>query len=268
MFVPTISQEDAGVVTKKIDISDKEVFIFDVDGTLTESKADITEDMALLVCILLKKRKVAFLGGGNYDQLCLQCADKLPCLKSEQSLPNLLLSPVSGGALYVYKNNGWGNIYNLTFTDSEKKEIMSAFERALVDINYIHPKTLYGDVIEDRGAQITFSALGQKAPVEKKIEWNKTSDIRPTLKDALRKYIPNLSIRIGGTTSVDIGKVDKAYGVEQIGKILGTEIKNMLFIGDSLQEGGNDYDVLKTGIDAVHVADSFQTKEILTRFLE
>ena len=249
--------------TEEKDISKKKVFIFDVDGTLTESKANITPKMASLVCALLAMRKVALLGGGNYKQLRLQCADKLPCLQGKPSVQNLLLSPVSGGALYTYTNNDWQNLYNLSFTTDESHEILQALKKSLADINYIYPETLYGEMIEDRGAQITFSALGQEASVDKKREWNKAEDVRPQIREALRKYIPNLSIRIGGTTSVDISKVDKAYGVEQIIKHFQVPIQDALFIGDGLQEGGNDHDVLKTGIDAIQVADHKQTQTIL-----
>ena len=41
------------------------------------------------------------------------------------------------------------------------------------------------------------------------------------------------------------------------------DIQDILFIGDALFEGGNDYPVRKTGVDCIQVRDAEETKRII-----
>lgn len=138
------------------------------------------------------------------------------------------------------------------------------------DIGYAHPKKLYGEVIEDRASQITFSALGQKAPLEKKKEWNAKNDIRRKMQRALEKYLPDSEVRRGGLTSVDITKkgIDKAYGVAQIIKLLSISKKEVVYVGDALDRGGNDYAVKRARIDTVQVTGPEETKKFIRCLLQ
>ena len=70
---------------------------------------------------------------------------------------------------------------------------------------------------------------------------------------------------MGGTTSIDITKtgIDKAYGINKLKEILNINISEMLFIGDALFEGGNDFPARKTGIDCIQVRDPEETKRII-----
>ena len=74
---------------------------------------------------------------------------------------------------------------------------------------------VWGEVIEDRGSQITFSALGQQAPLEQKDKWDPDFTKRKKIKAILDTLIPEFSVRMGGATSIDITKpgIDKAYGI-------------------------------------------------------
>lgn len=241
----------------------KKVIMFDLDGTLTKSKAVLDEEMAALLCRLLEKKFVAVMGGGNYPQFKDQFLKYLKC--SEAQLQKLLILPVSGGSLYQYKNKEWHREYSHTLTAEEKKKIFGAFEKAYHDINYVAPQNTYGEVIEDRESQITFSALGQKAPLEEKRSWNEKSDIRLKLKAVLEKYLPEFEVRLGGLTSVDITKkgIDKAYGVEQVAKLLAVSKKDIVYVGDALYKGGNDYAVKRAKVDTLQVKDEKETKQFI-----
>ena len=124
-------------------------------------------------------------------------------------------------------------------------------------------------MIEDRGTQITFSALGQQAPLNLKKQWRATQDRRPELVKALEKYLPEFEIKIPGVTSIDVTRkgIDKAYGIRQMKDHLGIAIDEMVFIGDALYEGGNDHAVVKTGIDTVAVTGPADTKKLLHKWL-
>ncbi len=270
MLVPVLNKKGADIVQEKRNIVEKHVFIFDVDGTLTESKADITDSMAGTLRTLLETYHVALLGGGGYDQLRTQCAEQIIAGVDINLTKKLLIAPVSGGSVYTRTDERqWMSIYQIEpFSSEEKQIIIESIQQSLDEIGYTPPEKTYGEVVEDRGTQITFSALGQQAPLELKKQWNETQDIRPQLQKALQTRLPDMQVRIGGSTSVDITRSNKADGVRTIGEILGISVSNMLFFGDQMQEEGNDYIVLESGIDAVSVSDPIETESILKKVID
>jgi phosphomannomutase len=78
----------------------------------------------------------------------------------------------------------------------EKETITSALKQALGEVDFKIEK-VWGDAIEDRGGQITFSALGQQAPIEAKKKWDPDFTRRKKLKAHLDKLIPEFSVRLG-----------------------------------------------------------------------
>lgn len=245
----------------------KKLIIFDLDGTLTESKADLKSDMAAILKKLLAQKRVAIIGGGKYEQFQNQFLKRLKA--PAEILKNLFIFPTNSTLFYKYERGGWRKIYGNGLPKSSRGKIFRAFKSAFRDIGYDHPEKVYGEVIEDRGSQITFSALGQKAPLRFKERWNKESDVRPKLMRALKKYLSDFQIRRGGLTSIDVTEkgIDKAYGVRQIKRQLGLPIKDMLFVGDALYPGGNDYAAKKTGIDCIQVSGPWETKKLIGRII-
>lgn len=245
----------------------KKAIVFDLDGTLTESKKNLDKEMASLLCALLKKKKVAVMGGGNYGQFQKQFLARLPCAKT--SLENLFILPASGSSFFTFQKNHWRKAYQHRLSEKEKTGIMRGFETAFKDIGYIQPKKTYGTIIEDRESQITFSALGQKAPFAQKEKWNKETDMRRELKTALEKHLPEFEVRLGGLTSIDITKkgVDKALGITEIIRMLAVSSQEIAYIGDALYEGGNDAVILQTGIDAIQVSGPEEVRCLIRQLL-
>ena len=246
----------------------KGVIIFDLDGTLTESKTKIGRDMIEAMEKLLAQKKVAVIGGGKYAQFKEQFVDRLQF--SSDRLENLYLFPANATSFYRFKNRRWNEVYQKKLTIQEKKSIRQAFALAFKKTGYVAPKKIWGVVIEDRKTEMTFSALGQHAPLEAKEKWNATADIRPKLINILRRALPRFEIREGGETSIDITRrgIDKAYGVREIEKYLKTPIKDMIFIGDALYRGGNDAAAKKTGIKCIAVRGPKDTKKIIEKIIE
>jgi phosphomannomutase len=246
----------------------KKLVVFDLDGTLTKTKSNLESDMASTLRNLLAVKKVAVIGGGSYRQFTSQFIAELKCPPS--LLPNLFLFPTTATAFYRY-HGGWKKIYRFALSKSEWAAIKEAIAEVLRDIHYVQPKKTYGKIIENRGAQVTLSFLGQdvvarlgQKGVRMKEIWTKKNT---PLKVArmLQKRLPELEVRAAGFTSIDITSkgIDKAYGVRQIKKALKISIKDMLFIGDALYPGGNDYAAKKTGIDCVKVGGPEDTKRII-----
>ena len=70
---------------------------------------------------------------------------------------------------------------------------------------------------------------------------------------------------MGGTTSIDVTKpgVDKAYGVYKLRDQLGISLAEMLFVGDAIFVGGNDYPVQEAGVDSILVRDPKETARVI-----
>ena len=129
----------------------------------------------------------------------------------------------------------------------------------------LEERRTWGEVIEDRGTQITFSALGQEAPLSAKARWDPDFVKRQRLKAILDGLIPDFSVRLGGTTSIDINRlgIDKAYGIHKLREILGLALGDMLFIGDALFEGGNDRPAMDAGVTSIQVRDPEESKRVI-----
>ena len=246
----------------------KQLIVFDLDGTLTESKAEIDGEMASLLAKLLEAQKVAVIGGGKFEQFQLQLLSKL--FVPEEFLTNLFLFPVTATTFYKHTNNKWTEIYNQNFSNEEKEEILSALETTFRELNYKHPEKTYGELIEDRGGQITFSILGQEAPTDLKEKWNKTNpNIRLKIEEILQKHLPNMEVKVAGLTSLDITRkgVDKGYGIKQISNYSGVPLKDILFVGDAFSHEGNDEPALRLGVSCFEVKNIEDTKNLIRRLL-
>lgn len=247
----------------------KKLIVFDMDGTLTPSKAPMDGEMSALLAELLKNKKVAVIGGGKYALFKKQLLATLKVPKP--LLANLFLFPTTSTAFYRYGRNGWWRVYAHTLTARERKKIKKAFGDTFRALGYRHPKKTYGKIVEDRGTQVTFSALGQKAPVRLKDAWKKKyTPVKLKIAETLQKMLPGFEVRAAGYTSVDVTLkgIDKEYGVRQIRKQLGIPLSAMLFVGDALFKGGNDSAVLRTGIPCFQVSGPKGTKKIVRSLLK
>ncbi len=244
---------------------DKSVFVFDLDGTLAESKVNIDLEMGVLLAQLLVKGKVAIISGASFEQMSSQLPDSI----SKNN--NLFLLPLDGGSFYDYKENAWQKVYSQELTDEEKKKIFDAFGKAFKDIGYVQPVKIYGELIEDRGSQITFSALGQQAPLEEKEKWvEENNDKRLSIEKKLKNYLPDMEAKVAGLTSIDVTKkgIDKKFGIEQIIKHLNVSKEDVIFLGDAFGPEGNDYPVLSAGVACYKVSSVQSTKGAIRYLLD
>jgi phosphomannomutase len=238
----------------------KKLIVFDLDGTLAESKESLDAEMAALLSALLEIVKVAVISGGDWPQFEKQVLSNLP---HDERLKNLSLLPTCGTKFYQYTGD-WKKIYSEDFTADEKGKIVSSLKQALGAEDFKIEK-VWGEEIEDRGSQITFSALGQQAPLEEKEKWDPDFTKRKKMKSFLDKLIPEFSVRLGGETSIDVTKpgIDKAYGIRKLRDTLGIAIDEMIFIGDALFPGGNDYPAEEAGVVSIPVRGPNETKRVI-----
>ncbi|RWZ78343.1 MAG: HAD-IIB family hydrolase [Candidatus Microsaccharimonas sossegonensis] len=238
----------------------KKVLAFDLDGTLAPSKSSLPPQVGKLLDQLLDYFDICVISGGKFGQFETQL---LKGLKSDATkLSKLHLMPTCGTQYYKFNGSNWDQIYAENFTDDEKSKIIAALNEGIDMLGYRESK-VYGEIIEDRGSQITFSALGQDIVTELgdegirlKEEWDPDSVKKNSIRDYVAKLIPEFEVRVGGGTSIDITKpgIDKAYGMQKLIDMLSITKEDILFFGDRLAEGGNDYPVKEFGIDTLEVS--------------
>lgn len=233
----------------------KKLIAFDLDDTLSITKSPISDRMSGLLGRLLEKYDVCVISGGRLEQFKLQVTDHLDVPK--HLLGKLHLMPTCGTRYYRYDELGdkWALQYSEDLSTEQKTRIRRVLESVAkeMDLWIDNPK---GEIIEDRHSQMTLSALGQQALPEEKYAWaEKYKDVRPVFRDKVAEQLPDLEVRIGGTTSTDITLpgIDKAYGMQKLIEAIAISKDEILFIGDKLEEGGNDYPVKAMGIDTISV---------------
>ena len=225
--------------------------IFDLDDTLAPSKSKVDPTVVDLLVALTRVVDVAVISGGRFEQFDSQL---LTSVHDDAALAHIHVLPTCGTRYLVHGDGGWVEVYNEPLTGDEQARAAAVLEEGARALGLWEADT-WGDRIELRGSQVTFSALGQEAPVDAKKAWDPDGAKKERLRAYAAERLPNLEVRSGGSTSVDITRagIDKAYGVRKLLGRLGLEPDQAVFFGDRLDEGGNDYPVIATGVPCVAV---------------
>lgn len=240
----------------------KKVIAFDLDGTLAPSKSPLPEEVGRVLSGILEHFEVCVISGGKFAQFEKQLLNGLKA--TPEKLDRLHLMPTCGTRYYKYNlaKKNWDIVYAEDFKPEETKRIIKALNKGFDDLGYRAEK-VYGETVEDRGSQVTFSVLGQdivdvlgEEGVRIKEEWDPDNRKKNELRDHIARLIPEFEVRVGGVTSIDVTKlgIDKGYGMKKLMEILKIEMDDILFLGDRLAEGGNDYPVKAMGIDSIEVS--------------
>lgn len=235
---------------------------FDLDDTLAPSKSPLPAEVADLLVELLRRVPVCVISGGQFSQFDHQVVARLDL--SADLAARLHLMPTCGTQYYRWDGAGFAPVYAQTLTAAERDQALASLETRAKELGLWESET-WGPILEDRGSQVTFSALGQQAPVAAKAAWDPTGARKGALRDAVAADLPGLEVRSGGSTSVDITRrgIDKAYGMQKLVELAGVHLDAMLFIGDRLDEGGNDRPVLDLGVRCHAVTGWEDTAEYL-----
>ncbi len=145
----------------------KTLIVFDLDGTLAPSKSAIDAEMGTLLAALLGVVRVAVISGGDLPQFQKQILAHLP---HGADLKKLSLLPTCGTRFFRY-TDGWNKLYAEDLSGAQKQKIIAALKKEVAASGFAATKT-WGEVIEDRESQITYSALGQHAPLDAKKTWD------------------------------------------------------------------------------------------------
>lgn len=240
---------------------------FDLDDTLAPSKSALEKPMLEALTDLLGVAEVCVISGGQISQFRHQLIDRLDHL-DEATLGRFHLMPTCGTQYWLRQEGEWREQYAENLTPEQIAAAFASLEARANELGVWETET-WGPVLEDRGSQVTFSALGQSAPVDAKKAWDPTGSKKNSLRAAVAADLPELEVRSGGSTSVDITRkgIDKAYGMQKLVDLTGIPVADMLFVGDRLDPEGNDFPVLRTGVRAHAVEGWPDTEALVTRIV-
>jgi phosphomannomutase len=246
----------------------RRVIAFDLDNTLAESKSPITAEMAGLLARLLARFEVCVISGGAFEQFEAQLIARLEV--GPVRLRALHLMPTCGTRYYrVDRAGAWQQVYAEDLAPDKRARIVAALAQGAAALGFGETR-LWGEQIEDRGSQVTFSALGQEAPVASKEVWDSDGAKKRRLRDYVADELPEFEVRVGGSTSIDVTEhgIDKAYGIKKLIGLLGIEQEELIFVGDRLEEGGNDHPVKAMGVDCLSVSGWRDTALVIETILQ
>ncbi len=243
----------------------KKLIAFDLDGTLAPSKSHFNERMVNMFDRLLEKYQICVISGGKYELFQRQFLTQIT--SDPDLLSKLHLMPTSGTRYYRFENGAWLEKYAENIALDDKKKIIKALEEGLEESGYKEDKT-YGITIEDRDSQITLSILGQEIVAELgdegvriKEEWDSDGKKKMKIRDIVAPKIPDFEVRSAGSTSIDVTMpgIDKAYGMQKLMEATNLKKEDILFLGDKIVPGGNDFAVEQMGIDVIAVRNWHDT---------
>lgn len=240
----------------------KKLIAFDLDGTLAPSKSPLPDRIGLLLNQLLDHFMVCVVSGGRFEQFQKQLLANKNLDQAKFS--RLHLMPTCGTRYYIFDQElkTWEKLYAEDLSTSEKAKIIAVLNKAADKLGYRELK-VYGEVIEDRESQISFSALGQdivsvlgEEGLRLKEQWDPDNSKKEKIRAFSAPLLPEFEVKSGGLSTVDITKpgIDKAYGMKKLMERLNLKKEDILFIGDRLGEGGNDYPVKAMGIDSLEIS--------------
>jgi hypothetical protein len=247
----------------------RRLIAFDLDGTLAVTKSAISDVIAARLKDLLSLYEVCVISGGKFDQFEKQLIERLDVSPGQMS--RLHIMPTSGTRYFRFDDRSleWVMEYAQDLSPEKRAEIVEVLTTGAKELGYWETKP-HGEIIEDRGSQITYSALGQEAPADLKYAWDPDGAKKRSLRDFSAERLPDLEVHVGGTTSVDVTEagIDKAYGMSQLMTLLEMTKQEILFFGDKLEEGGNDYPVKAMGVDSIAVKSWEETALALEAIIE
>ncbi len=251
-------------------LPDKKIIAFDLDGTLAVSKSALEPKMAELLKNLLKEKKVAIISGGKFEQFDKQVLAVLGTSDS-YNIENLIILPTNGSQRYEYNKEIllWQISDKEPIGEEVKIKVKKLFQEIIDSNNYDISDNPKGNIVEDRDTQISFSALGQLALIEEKEVWDPNQEKRQKIKAWLELQVPEVTVAIGGTTTIDVVKkgFNKAVGLNRLLRKLGMTQEDILFVGDAIFPGGNDYSPYEAGMEVQKVSKPEETTELLKNWL-
>jgi phosphomannomutase len=244
--------------------------VFDLDGTLTGSKVPIERPMAETLLDLVRRLNVGIVTGGRYRLIKAQVLPYLDELGwSDDDRRRLHLLPACGTQRRRWNGRTWHQEFREDLDPVDRERVPDVLIGAAKELG-LFERRHWGDYIDDRGGQITYSVFGQKAPLEVKQAWDPDGTKKERIRLLAAERLPHLSVASGASSSIDVTRPgrDKAFGVERLAAALGVRLEQLVFVGDRLQDGGNDASLRRLPVALVSVRQPSDTLTWAREFLD
>jgi phosphomannomutase len=240
--------------------------VFDLDDTLAESFKPPRPEMTARLKQVLEIMPVAIMTGRDFARIE---PNFLPDLVENSRTDRFFLFTESTTLCFQYSGSAWTETYAFKLTDEERAIIRAAIEQSVEETHVLDGLPCFGDRILEKHAQTAYAMLGIQVPSELKYTWDPGNVRRKLLQTAVAQKLPDFEVLLGGATSIDVTKkgMEKSYGVRWLSEKLGIPPQEMLYIGDALTEGGNDFVVIPTGIQTRQTIGPEETLGIIDELL-
>ena len=236
------------------------LYIFDIDGTLTPSRRRMTPEFAKFFDEWADDNNFYLVTGSDIEKV----KEQIPTLYLERSQG---VFTCCGNVFYKTKIKKWEDTEDIDLVKvyEHKFEPPTGFvdylQEKLKDSKYHHRAVNH---IENRGSMINFSVVGRDCSLEERkdyFEYDNKNKEREKIVNDMRENWPTLESSIGGQISIDIYEpgMDKSQIFHHIKKNFTGLINRYVFIGDRTMVGGNDYPISKL-IDNTKNGLSYQTE--------
>lgn len=183
---------------------EKPVIALGVNNTLTASRRPVSRELCRMIQSLLRYYTVCILSGDTFEQIDSVLLSQLDI--SHRQREHLVVLPTNGMRVYKYsaRTQRWRLLYNETIDAAERKRIIAAITQAAKALD-MWPERPRGEVIEDRGSQVSFAALGMNATATQKYYWAEQHERnRSDLCRKVARMLPEYDVKLSGMTSLDV----------------------------------------------------------------
>ena len=215
--------------------------LFDVDGTLTPARRDVSPEMLQLLSSLRDRVVIGFVGGSDLPKQQEQLAHS-----TGQNVIDMFDYCFAENGLTAYKSGK--QLASASFIEwigeEQYKKLVRWVLHYVADLDI--PKKR-GTFIEFRNGMVNISPIGRNATTAERDEFEKYDmqhGVRKAMVAALREEFADLAVTysIGGQISFDVFPTgwDKTYALRHVQDEGFDEIH---FFGDKAYEGGNDFEI-------------------------
>ncbi len=229
----------------------KRLICFDLDGTLSQHKTPITQEVRTMLDRLSEKYKIMMVGAGNAPRIWNQMGQYPIDIIGNYGMQEAV---VKDGQLCIVRED----------------TVVPDKEMFLEKCAYLREKygytQYYGDSVEFHPAgMVTFCLLGTPAPIDEKIAFDPTREKRRVLYPEVLELFPEHSVYIGGSSSFDFTpkQYNKYDAIMKYAAENGYSKEEILYVGDDFEDGGGDSHIRIYGMDYICIDDYRKTPEIL-----
>ncbi|MBQ3207766.1 MAG: HAD hydrolase family protein [Bacteroidales bacterium] len=229
----------------------KRLICFDLDGTLSQHKTPITQEVRTMLDRLSEKYKIMMVGAGNAPRIWNQMGQYPIDILGNYGMQEAV---VKDGQLCIVRED----------------TVVPDKEMFLEKCAYLREKygytQYYGDSVEFHPAgMVTFCLLGTPAPIDEKIAFDPTREKRRVLYPEVLELFPDHSVYIGGSSSFDFTpkQYNKYDAIMKYAAENGYSKEEILYVGDDFEDGGGDSHIRIYGMDYICIDDYRKTPEIL-----